>query len=84
MNYFVLGVKRVKKILETERTYLRELTQDDYNYLCEILQDEETMYAYEHAFSEIKVKNWLNRQLERYKQFGFGLWAVINRETECL
>lgn len=73
----------MKKILETERTYLREMTQDDYRDLCEILQDVETMYAYEHAFTDIEVQNWLNKQLESYELLGFGLWAVIDNKTEC-
>ena len=37
-------------ILETERLYLREMEQSDYNSLCRILQDKEVMYAYEGAF----------------------------------
>lgn len=68
-------------IFDTERTYAREMTADDYRDLCEILQDEETMYAYEHAFSDDEVGIWLNRQLERYKQDGIGLWAVIDKQT---
>ena len=35
-------------IFETERLYLRRLTQDDFSNLCTILQDEIAMYAYEH------------------------------------
>ena len=73
----------MKKILETERTYLREMTEDDYEDLCEILQDAKTMYAYEHAFTDIEVQNWLIKQLENYKKFEFGLWAVIDKKTEC-
>ena len=73
----------MRKILETERTILREMTQTDYEDLCEILQDAETMYAYEHAFSDVEVQNWLNRHLESYKEFGLGLWAVIDKETKC-
>jgi RimJ/RimL family protein N-acetyltransferase len=72
----------MRKILETERTYLREMTQDDYKDLCEILQDPEAMYAYEHAFSHEEVQNWLNKQLGNYKKYGFGLWAVIDKRTE--
>ncbi len=37
-------------ILETERLYLREMKHDDFNSLCKILQDEDTMYAYEGVF----------------------------------
>lgn len=73
----------MKIILETERIYLREMDQCDYDDLCEILQDAETMYAYEHAFTDIEAQNWLNKQFERYKQFGFGLWAVIDKKTKC-
>ena len=67
----------MKKILETERLILREMTQDDYGDLFEILQDKETMYAYEHAFSADEAQEWLEKQISRYKNDGFGLWAVI-------
>lgn len=72
----------MKKILETERTILREMTESDFENLCEILQDAETMYAYEHAFSDVEVQNWLNRQLENYKKFGLGFWAVIDKKSK--
>lgn len=68
-------------ILETERLYLRRLTKDDYDDLAKILQDEEVMYAYEGKFSDVETMEWLNRQLERYKEYKFGLWAVILKET---
>lgn len=68
-------------ILETERLYLREMNQGDFNSLCEILQDEDTMYAYEGAFSGQEVQEWLDRQISRYQKWNFGLWAVILKET---
>ena len=68
-------------MIETERLYMRELTQNDYGALCKILQDEETMYAYEGAFSDVEVQESLERQMARYHQWGFGLWAVILKET---
>ncbi|MGN0167069.1 MAG: GNAT family N-acetyltransferase [Acetatifactor sp.] len=69
-------------ILETERLYLRELNQSDYKSLCKILQDEDTMYAYEGAFSDMEVQEWLDRQIDRYHKWNFGLWAVILKETD--
>lgn len=69
-------------ILETERLYFREMEQSDYQSLCRILQDEEAMYAYEGAFSDGEVQEWLDRQIFRYQKWGFGLWAVILKETE--
>lgn len=65
------------RILETERLYLRELCQEDFPALCMILQDEKTMYAYEGAFSDTEVQQWLDRQFSRYREFGFGLWAAV-------
>lgn len=68
-------------ILETERLTLREMRQSDYSALCKILQDEEVMVAYEGAFTDEEIQQWLDRQLKRYQEDGFGLWAVILKET---
>ena len=70
-------------ILETERLYLRKLTPADRAALCETLQDKEAMYAYEHAFSDEEADAWLARQIARYQEDGFGLWAVIRKEDEA-
>lgn len=64
-------------VLETERLYLRKMDQADFGAVCRILQDEEVMYAYEHAFSDEEVREWIDRQMKRYAEFEFGLWAVI-------
>lgn len=63
-------------IITTERLILRKLTNEDYDSLAEILQDEETMYAYEGAFSDEMTREWLDRQTDRYRKWGYGLWAV--------
>lgn len=68
-------------ILETRRLLLREMTQNDLPALRAILQDEETMYAYNGAFDESETQAWLDRQLARYAKDGFGLFAVVLRET---
>lgn len=70
------------KILETKRLYLREMTQDDFSALCRILQDAEVMTAYEHAFDDAEVQEWLDKQRARYKAYGFGLWAVVLKSTD--
>ena len=68
-------------ILETERMYLREMEQGDFQSLCNILQDEDTMYAYEGAFRDHEVQEWLDRQISRYQKWNFGLWAAVLKET---
>lgn len=69
-------------ILETERLYLRELNQGDFEALSRILTDAETMYAYNGAFSPEETQEWLDRQLTRYKKYGFGLWAAVLKEND--
>lgn len=68
-------------VLETQRLVLRRMEEADLPALRKILQDADVMYAYEHAFSEEETVSWLNRQLERYQQNGFGLWAVVLKEN---
>jgi len=72
----------LKTILETDRLFLREFLESDYKDLCDILQDEDVMYAYEHSFSDDEVKSWYSKLIVgHYKKHGFGLWAVIHKET---
>jgi ribosomal-protein-alanine N-acetyltransferase len=65
---------------ETERLILRNMDPSDYKDLCKILQDNEVMYAYEGAFDDQEVQNWLDRQMARYREDGFGLCAVIKKD----
>ena len=68
-------------ILETERLIVREMTKEDFPALTDMLYDERVMYAYAHTFSEDEAQAWLYNQLRRYQEDGFGLWAVILKET---
>ena len=67
--------------IETERLLLRELTLDDFDALYEILSDTETMQHYPKPFDEERTKGWIEWNLRNYKEYGFGLWAVILKET---
>lgn len=68
-------------ILQTERLFLRRMEQSDFKPLCAILQDPAVMYAYEGAFTDEEVQEWMDRQLARYAQWEFGLWAMVLRQT---
>ncbi len=69
-------------VIITPRTYLRRMTQDDFAALCAMLKDPEVMYAYEGAFTDEEAHEWLDRQIIRYEKWGFGLWAVVLKETD--
>lgn len=72
---------KTENIPKTQRLYMREMEQDDFNALCKILQDEETMYAYNGAFGDEETQEWLDRQISRYRRYGFGLWALVLKEN---
>jgi RimJ/RimL family protein N-acetyltransferase len=68
-------------LLRTARLALRELQDEDLPALGAILTDDETMTAYNGAFTDVEVENWLRRQRDRYRDDGFALWAVELQET---
>lgn len=68
-------------ILSTGRLDLREMTDADLPALRAILHDPVAMIAYEGAFDDAESLAWLRRMQERYADDGFGLWAVVLRET---
>ena len=68
-------------ILETERLALRELTLDDFSATSEIVCDEQTMQAWNGAWSEDENLESLQRQMRGYREDGFGRWAVELKET---
>lgn len=67
-------------IYTTDRLYTRRLTTADIPNLAKTLQDETAMYAYAHAFSDEEVQAWLQNNLRRYQEDGFGLWALIRKD----
>lgn len=67
--------------IETERLLLREYTLHDFDTLYEILSDPETMRHYPKPFDEECVRGWIEWNLQNYKEYGFGLWAVVLKET---
>ena len=68
-------------MIETERLLLREYTPDDFDALYEILSDPETMAHYPAPYDRAGTQRWLDWCLDCYAKYGFGLWAVVLKET---
>lgn len=66
-------------ILETARLLLRKLTAEDLGSMSLILQDPAVMYAWEHAFTDSEVKDWLTENLRRYDADGYSYWAAMTK-----
>ena len=71
----------MKPILETQRLALDELTAEDLDFVAEMLGNPEVSRYYERRFSRDDASAWIDRQLERYRRDGHGLWLVRERAT---
>ena len=63
-------------VIETERLFLREMCMEDFEALYAVLADPDIMKHYPYSFDEERVREWIERNVKRYKENGFGLWAV--------
>ena len=70
------------KIIQTKRLYLRELVPEDKDELMKVLSNPDSMQYYPHPFSEEEVEKWINWNIENYKEYKHGLWAVILKEGD--
>ena len=68
-------------VLETTRLILREYSSEDFEALFEILSDAETMRHYPKPYDSEMTMAWIERNIRRYREYGFGLWAVILKES---
>ena len=68
-------------VLETERLILREYTWEDFDGLYAILSDPETMRHYPRPYDEKGTRRWLEWSMNNYREYGFGLWAMVLKEN---
>ncbi len=74
------GCENLNKIT-TDRLFLREMRPDDFQALFRVLGDPETMWHYPYTFDGQHVRDWIERNMNRYRKDGFGLWAVCLKDT---
>ena len=68
-------------ILETERLLLREFVPEDADGLMEVLGDPVAMQFYPAPLSHKEVDDWIRRNRVRYDNEGYGLWAMLLKDT---
>jgi ribosomal-protein-alanine N-acetyltransferase len=71
-------------ILQTARLLLRELTPQDADALARVLSDPETMRFYPAPYDRAGVEQWIERNRQRYRDDGAGLWAMELTKTHEL
>jgi ribosomal-protein-alanine N-acetyltransferase len=65
-----------KGVLQTARLLLREFTPQDADALALVLSDPETMRYYAAPYDRAGVEQWIERNRQRYRDDGVGLWAM--------
>ena len=68
-------------ITETKRLIIREMNLDDFESLKKVLSDPINMQYYPKPYDDNGVLRWINWCMNSYKENGFGLWAVVLKET---
>ena len=71
----------VKIILETKRLIIREMTDDDFFALQKVISDPENMKYYAKPYDDHGVQRWIDWCKNSYLENGFGLWAVVLKES---
>jgi len=71
----------VTMCLETDRLELRPLTLGDLDEIASMLSDAEGLIHWGPPLSREESRSWIERNLRRYKEDGFGRCAVILRST---
>jgi len=69
-------------ILETPRLILREMVPQDIDFIATMMAHPEVNHFYERRFTREESEIWLERQIERYRRDGTGLWLVVDRQTK--
>jgi RimJ/RimL family protein N-acetyltransferase len=67
--------------LETPRLQLKELSVDDLDFMAEMLSDAEVMRYYPRRMTRDLAAEWIDRQIERYRTDGYGLWLAVEKGT---
>lgn len=67
-------------ILETERLVLRKITQNDYEEMKEILQDEKLMLlGWGKIYSDNEIQEWIERINKQYEEFGYSYYLAVEK-----
>ncbi len=68
-------------VIETRRLDFRELVPPDVINLQKIFSDPVAMKFYPSTKSEAETLEWIEWNMQSYQENGFGLWALIDKNT---
>ncbi|WP_317398203.1 GNAT family N-acetyltransferase, partial [Helicobacter bilis] len=69
------------KQITSDTLILREFVSSDLEDVESMLLDSEVMSAWGRALSKQEAKEWLDKQMQSYRKYGFGLFAVVEKSS---
>ncbi|HET8891615.1 MAG TPA: GNAT family N-acetyltransferase [Candidatus Angelobacter sp.] len=75
------GLAEQRVVLETSRLRLREFVPQDVDALSAVLGDPVAMQYYPAPFDRKGVEEWIERNRSRYQSDGYGLWAMVLKDS---
>ena len=65
-------------MIESRNLILRTMKEEDFNSMLRIFTDENVMKSFNlRSFSRLQMQNWMDRNLNHQKKYGYGLYSVI-------
>ena len=74
-------MENYKIIVESDRFYLREYQESDYQDLSEIYQDAENMVYFGAPYDDKMMRRLMDWTFDNYQKYGFGFWAIIDKRS---
>jgi RimJ/RimL family protein N-acetyltransferase len=68
-------------VLETPNLVVRKLTLADLDFVATMLADPEVMRFWPKPYTRDEAEGWIDRQLDRYEQYGYGYWLALDKSS---
>lgn len=75
------GFKFMDCILETDRLMLRPMTHKDVDFVATLIVDPKVAPHWPKHLLEALARDWVDRQLVRYREDGCGYWIVVSKKS---
>lgn len=75
------GFKFMDCVLETDRLMLRPMTHKDIDFVATLIVDPKVAPHWPKHLLEALARDWVDRQLARYREDGCGYWIVVAKKS---
>jgi len=72
-------------IVETDRLFLRHFIPSDVDEMLKLFSDPVAMAHYPGTKNRYETEDWIGKNIQSYRDFGFGLYAVVLKKSrQCI